>query len=359
MLDLALIIGGARYGGWERARVQRSLDQVAGSFDLVLSERWPGQPQRHAIKRGAPCVVEVGGQPMITGHLDELSISYDAQSHTITARGRDKTADLVDCCHLGEECQWQDLNLREIAQRLCKPFGIEVLAEDEVGDPFPQVSYGQGDTVFSLLGRLARLRGLVATSDEYGRLVFAAAGRKRLPGVLRLGENIKAAQMRLSERERFSRYIVKGQGQTSGGVTDSLFGDDPQEAVSPQGEASDPGVARHRPLIILAEAAGDRASFERRARWEAITRAGRSQSVSYTVAGWGPGPGELWKPNRLVRVEDSYLGLDRDLLIERVEFSLDEEGAQSRLTLVPPEAYAPKPAPDQAKEITSPLDFAP
>lgn len=359
MPDLALIISGSPYGGWERARVRRALNQLAGSFSLTLSDRWPGQPQRQALKRGAPCVLEADGRPLITGYLDEVSISYSAEAHTISAQGRDKTADLVDCCHQGEECQWTDITLLEIAQRLCQPFAIEVLAQSDVGDPFPAISYGQGETIFSLLARLARLRGLLVASDGRGRLVFSAAAQQRASGVLRLGQNIKAARMRVSERERFSRYLVKGQGQTSGPAAPPLgLGDEEaKEAGSPQGEAADPGVGRHRPLTILAEAAGDRASFERRARWEAVTRAGRSQAIDYTVAGWGPGPGKLWEPNRLVKVQDSYLGLDLDLLIERVEQSLDENGAQSQLTLVAPDAYAPKPAVDQAKQITTPLDF--
>lgn len=357
MPDLSLTISGRRYGGWEKARVQRAINQLAGSFSLTLSDRWPGQPQRQALKRGAPCLLEVGGQALITGYLDEVSISYAAESHTISAQGRGKTADLVDCCHDGQECQWKDQDLLQLAQLLCRPFDIEVLAEVEVGDPFPTVSYGQGDTIFSLLARLAQQRGLLLTSDGQGRLVITAAARERLPGALCLGQNIISGQMRVSERERFSHYIVKGQGQTSGGVADSLFEDDPKEAMSPQGQASDPGVTRHRPLVILADTAENTGSFERRARWEAVTRAGRSQSVSYTVAGWGPEPGTLWQPNRLVKVQDDYLGLDQDLLVEQVEYSLDENGAQSRLTLVPPDAYAPKPAADQAKKMKSPWDF--
>ncbi len=357
MPEISLTISGQRYGGWEKARVRRALNQLAGSFSLTLSDRWPGQPRRQALKRGAPCLLEAGGQALITGYLDEISISYEAESHTISARGRGKTADLVDCCHQGPQCQWKDLDLLQLAQTLCRPFDIEVLSEVEVGDPFPTVSYGQGDTIFSLLARLAQQRGLLLSSDGQGRLVITAAARERLPGALRLGDNIISGQIRISERDRFSRYIVKGQGQTSGGALGGLFDDDPQEAMSPQGQASDPGVRRHRPLVILADTAENSGAFERRARWEAVTRAGRSQSVSYTVAGWGPAPGVLWTPNRLIEVQDPYLGLDQDLLLEQVEYGLDQNGTQSRLTLAPPDAYAPKPAADQAKKMKSPWDF--
>jgi prophage tail gpP-like protein len=45
-----------------------------------------------------------------------------------------------------------------------------------------------------------------------------------------------------------------------------------------------------------------------------------------------------------VPVKDEYLGIDDELLIETVTYSLDEgSGSTSELTLVHPDAYIPEP----------------
>ena len=41
--DLRLEIEGALYGGWTSVSIRRGIGQVAGTFDLSVSERWPGQ----------------------------------------------------------------------------------------------------------------------------------------------------------------------------------------------------------------------------------------------------------------------------------------------------------------------------
>lgn len=363
MPDAVLRIGGQAHGGWTSIRVSTSLGQAAGGFGLGFSERHPGAPARQTVKAGAPCTVALDGVTVITGYVDGIEPSYDKESHTLTASGRDKTGDLVDCCHVGARTQWKGQDLAAIAQELCDPFGIEVNSLVDLPAPFENVSYGPGDTVLATITKLCRQREVLPISLGDGRLTLARAGQARAAGALELGKNIKAGRLSVNHAERHSQYQVKGHGKA--GAATLSFADAPKakekaaqfnKLCSPAGLVLDPVIKRHRPLVVLAEAAGDQAAFEARARWEAASRAGKSRKASYTVKGWGPAPGALWRINQLVRVTDEFLGLAEDLLIESADYSLDEQGSITTLGLVHPDAYAARPV--AAKNIKTVLDFS-
>ena len=353
-----LKVDGAAYQGWTHVRVQLGLDRLAGTFELGITDRFPGDHDKYKFKLGSRCTVGLAGQTVITGYVEAFNPSYDAQSHSITVRGRDVTGDLVDCCHLGPPVQWQGQNLAQIATAVCQPFGITVASEVEGGAAFANAKYDEGDTVHSFLVKLAKQQGLLLVSYGDGRLVITRAQARGSGGALVLGSNIRAASGQFSNQGRHSRYIVKGQGtsQSWQGLDQEAAQEFQAAYTSPMGEAIDKVIERHRPLVILAEAKGDAASFGQRARWEATVRAGKARRCSYTVAGWGPeAGGDLWRINTLVPVQDALTGLHGNYLIEQVTYSLDpDRGSTTTLGVIHPDAYAqaPKAPMDQASKIT-------
>ena len=63
-----------------------------------------------------------------------------------------------------------------------------------------------------------------------------------------------------------------------------------------------------------------------------------------TVQGWTQGNGALWPVNALVRVRSPHLGVDGDMLISQVVYSVGEDGTKSVLTLRRPDAFTPEPS---------------
>jgi prophage tail gpP-like protein len=157
-----------------------------------------------------------------------------------------------------------------------------------------------------------------------------------------LGKNVLKASGRFSWRDRYSTYTVKG--QTNG--TDDWFG---EQAAQPVGTATDTAITRHRPLTLLAEEQADTATAQTRAEWERNVRSGRSRSVTYTVQGWTHSGG-LWQLNRIVTVQDDYLGISQDLLLSGVTFRLGEGGTLADLTVCPPETFSRTPMPEPENE---------
>lgn len=328
-----LKVDGVYYGGWKSLRVTRSIEQLAGTFDLEITEGWPDNPSASPIRPGQPCELLLDGVTVITGYVDTLMIDYDANRHTLRVAGRDKTADLVDCSAVYKSGQWHNVKIDQLAEALLKPYGIKVVVEADIGKAFSSWNIQEGESVFECLERAARMRALLLTSNPAGDLVITRAGKVVLEHGLTEGENIKAARAEFSWKERFSSYVTKGQGK--------LGADGDNQHAAPKGAVTDDIINRHRPLVVLAESHSENATLRDRAEWERNVRQGRSARGSITVQGWCDPAGNLWQPNTLVPVTSAMLSLKdaAQMLIVGCTWTLDEGGTQTELAISRPEAF--------------------
>jgi prophage tail gpP-like protein len=345
--DLALFVNGKIYRGWTDISLTRAMDAIAGAFAISLTERWAGdgtvasQSTPWPILNGDKCRIELGGEAIVDGYVDQFRPSFSATDHTIEIQGRDKTGDLVDCSAFHQPDQWKNQDLLQIAKILCAPFGVTVRADVDVGPPFPTIKLQQGETVFAALDRLARFRKVLLAPDKAGGVVIARAGTTRSVTPLIQGVNILSASGSLDTTQRFSNYIVKG--QTTKSTTDDGVAESHQES-----RVTDSDVPRYRPLVLMAESGSNP---QDRATWEANVRLGRSATAKITVRGWRQTEGgTLWAPNQLVAVKSAWLRMDGDMLIRQVTYKRNgSEGTLVELDLVSPQAFSPEP-PDTTKE---------
>lgn len=329
-----LRVNSAFYGGWKSIRVQRSIEQISGAFDLEITERWPGNPSATPLRPGHACQVLLDGTPVITGYVDTVETGYDANSHSIRVTGRDKTGDLVDCSAAHKGGQWRYTKLDRLARDLVTPYGINVLVETDTGTAFESHSVMPGESVFECLDRAARMKGVLLMSNTLGDLVISRTGSKRIPAVLEEGINIKAAQGAFSWKDRHSSYAVLGQMRP--GLDDDL---DFNNGAATAATVADKVINRHRPAVILSEEHGYTGLMQTRAEWERNVRRGRGNKGSITVQGWHHSAGELWLPNTRVHVHSPLLWLDTEMLIVSCTYTLDERGTCTELAIALPEAY--------------------
>jgi prophage tail gpP-like protein len=368
--QVELYIKGRVYRGWTDIQITSAIDAIAGAFSISLTERWagdgrtPSQIEAWPILNGDPCQIKIDGELVVNGYVDQFRPSFSATSHTIEIQGRDKTCDLVDCTAYHEPDQWTNLTLLQIAQIICKPFGIPVRADVDVGEKFPTIKLQQGETAFSALDRLARFRTCLLTPDIGGGLLITRAGTMRAGMNLQQGVNIISGSGNLDTSQRFSLYVVKSQTASSpaydlapdDGDDNSpieVDGGDDAQTIHVEAKATDSGVTRYRPMVVVAETGSTSMSATARATWEANMRLGRSASAAVTVRGWRQGTSErssLWRPNLLVHVLASFLRMDGDMLIRQVTYRrTPSEGTVCDLDLVSPQAFSPEP-PDKEKE---------
>ncbi|MFN1515323.1 phage baseplate assembly protein [Vibrio owensii] len=339
--EIILKAGGNVYGGWTKISITRSLEAMSGSFDLELTWKWLGSNEKYKafvdpIKQGQACTIEIGGERVITGYIDDWVPSYDETQVIISVSGRDKTADLVDCSIDMASGQFNNQTLAQIANTVCKPFGIQVIVNTDVGEVFQRIQIEQGETPHELLSRLARQRGVLLTSDTFGNLVITRRSKQQAGVSLILGENVKAARGRFSYRQRFSNFKIKSVG--------AAFGfNDAADSVTVGGieaNVKDSEIKRYRPLIIVNEEITTADGAAKRGQWERQRSLAKSNAAEYTVTGWRiPQTGKLWNFNTLVPVLDEIIGLDKELLISSVMFSEDASGRLAVISVVEPESF--------------------
>ncbi|ATA26579.1 phage tail protein [Brenneria goodwinii] len=334
--ELTLNVDGKIWGGWTEMTINRSLDSIAGEFDLTITARWSAAAPR-SIKPGMVCYVSIGSDRVMTGYIDDFIPSYDAENVSLRVLGRDKTGDLVDSSVVDKSGQWRGQTLEQLAATICKPYGIEVINETDTGEAFTSITLEQGETGFELLDRLAKQRGVLMTSDAWGRLVITRASTTRAGVSLVLGDNILAARGRFSWRERASQYIVKGSAAAGGATWD----DQPVKVVGGrQVIVTDSEITRYRPKILVNEDNLTVGGASARGEWYKATVLGEANTTEITVAGWreNGATGALWQVNRLIPVKDVIQQMDVTWLIKTVSFMESDNGRQTVLTLVPPES---------------------
>ena len=77
---LTLLVGGQIYGGWKSVSLRLGIEQLAGVFELAITERWPEQETAWNIPPGERCEIKIGDDTVITGYVDSVAVSYDASS---------------------------------------------------------------------------------------------------------------------------------------------------------------------------------------------------------------------------------------------------------------------------------------
>ncbi len=349
---VSIVVGGQRLSGWQDVRIQRSLESVPPTFDLGLTERYPGEAGQIVIEPGDPCQIMLGADVVLTGYVDRYTASISPDQHNIRISGRGTCQDLVDCSAKTEGYQLNNHTLVGIAKKLCQPFGIQVKAPDGDGAVVPQFNIILTETPYEVIERIARWANFLVYEDTDGSLVIARVGDAEMASGFALGSNIQAADASFSMDNRYTEI---------GAVfTSTAFLNDPPPMPGALGpviqfvpgsqvfDKSFPvradGQPRMRPLIIVSEQTqNDPKIAAARARWDMARRFGRSQQVNVTCDSWRDSDGGLWELNALAPLNMPALKLtNQTWLISSVTFVRNEDGTTAELTLMPKEAFVPE-----------------
>lgn len=332
---LRLVVGGFRYEGWKSIRVVRSIESLAGSFVLDVSDRW-GEEIWPVLEEDA-CRVEIDGIVVIDGYVGKRRISASAKARTLSYVGSDRSAALVENSLDLSSWTFRNLTLFEFAAKIAKPWDIKVSVQSGLElKKRGKIVVQPGDKAYEALAREAAEEGVMLVSDAAGGIVITRAGTARATSLVE-GVNILDAAVDYDGTDRYRRYKVA----TQTAATDAAFGD----ATRVQAEATDEGVRRKdRVLVIRPHKGYNVADARRRADWEARIRAARAEPVTVVVRGWKQPDGSLWPINAITHVQASRLiGVDGDMLISQAEHTIGEQGQVTQLRLLRPDAFAPEP----------------
>lgn len=337
--ELVLNVDGENYNGWSKLDFSHSIDSGVINARIDISGPWRTGNHR-GIEEGQPAQLLLNDHLLLSGDVEDRLTDYDATDHSVSIVVKSNTADLSACTLPGRT--FTNQTLFKIAQSLCRPFGVIVVDTAKANKPFNgEVVLNEGESPWSLLEQLARSRGvrLVPTID--GKLEIALAGLQRADTGLILGENIDGGSGTFSIGERFSVVNVIATLPDDG----NLLAGDPVVI----GEAFDAGVLRYRPLTIVSHDPLTKRECAERADWHVRTQAGRGKSIVYKRQGLTQDSGTPWAVNTRVEVVDEYARIDGEQLISEVRLSRSENGDQTELRVMPPEALERTKLPDPVK----------
>lgn len=330
---LEMFVAKKIYSGWVDFKITRELNSAASSYEAELVDVWEQNQEPWRLAPGESVHFHMGGKSILTGYIDRIEASVASNQRRITSGGRSKTADLVDCSILGEEAQFSGMGLKEIAQRIAKPFGLSVSFLGDAGNAFADVKISPGETCFALLDKLARQRKLVMYPGVEGNLIFAPVGVRRSKARLVQGENVKSGTVSWDHTNRYSVYKTKSNSNNLAWLKDDSVG-----KAQPAGEATDAEVTRYRPLLLVNEVTGDDEVVRDRAAYESSMRAAQALEAEVEVQGWFQAPGVLWDVNELIQCDIGFLGIRREMLVKKIVFNKNESGTTAILTLIVKEA---------------------
>lgn len=393
-------VNGKVIHNWRNCEVGRDLADISGVFRFEFVDEDILNP---SVVLGDAIEIEIVSVVVLKGYVEAINERGNDQSLHAVASGRDITGDLVDCAaNPTGPAEYRQIMLETVVGGLMQPFGLSVDRQVATGAPFTLVALEPSDTVLGAIERLSRQRGVLVTSDGVCGLVLTQAGTTRAKDKLVFPSgNVRDIQTRRVQRH--SDVFVKGQfnsllrgikaplNVTAKPATPAATTHHTKNELAAScrlGHCIDTGVTRYRPIVHLAKsqsggsvatqnannptldgpaqghadavpaaqayrgghrrkarqktpvrAAGDPWTLEDQAAWRMRTARAHASAFVYIVPGLVNAANELWKPNQLVTVNDARNRINGDMLIGAVTWVVGEHDYETRISVVPPDAY--------------------
>ncbi|OGO02356.1 MAG: hypothetical protein A2Y72_02185 [Chloroflexi bacterium RBG_13_53_26] len=343
---MILEVNGVQYNFFTDIGVNIRMDALCREFSfgtsLVAGEVLP-------FKGGEACRVLDNDDVIVTGHIERVDIEYSSTSHTISVAGRDKTGDLLDSTLRSVSDFLPPITLKRAIQLAIKDVGAEIevidLARPESFKTATDlIAPEPGEGAFEFLEKLAKKRKVLLTSDGDGNIVITRAGTDRSAGSIQnivgaVDNNVLSSSISYDTTARFYKYTFTSSLNLVALAKAGIVV--PSHIVNQRGYAIDSSVRRSRQLALAPESSLASKDNTARAEWEANVRQSRGKLYSCVVQGHRETPGgSLWAVNKLVPVVDEFAGIEGDMRISAVAFSLDESGGSTTtLMCMPPNAF--------------------
>ncbi|MCX8962131.1 phage tail protein [Erwinia psidii] len=342
---VSLMIGGRLHSTWGRYQIDSDFLIPADAWSVTLG--LPGGTFPEDVTRGAPVLVRVGDETVMTGRIDRIQRSAARGQLTLSLSGRDGAAVLVDCA--SPVFTSRQLSLEEVIARIVKPLGVTSIRRDAEGTiQTDRVSVEPGERAWETLARAAATRGLWPWFEPDGTLVIGGPDYTA-PAVATLvlnrdggGNNLISLNETTSVNGCFSGLTVLAQGHAQGkkvSVNTEIIdvyaaGDVPQvdEVATAAGTAEngfhglkavqrDTTVPYYRPQIMVVGDADNQEQVRYRARKIMADARLTGCDLVAVVRGHRTADGTLWQPGQRVRIKSEPHGIDDIYFLMGREFT--------------------------------------
>ncbi len=339
--QVSIAIDNKIFSFWDEVTITRTIDSV-DHFDFGSPFEPSSHPLREAFRpfmyRGLK--IFVGKNRLFTGTLVDSNPNL-AETSTISASGYSLPGVLNDCNApiSAFPLEFNSMNLKQIAEAMCKPFGIAVkflsnpgaIFNEVIMNDYQQVAPKEDDKILPYLASLAQQRKQIIASDEMGNLVFRESAKTGNPvAKIQQGESpVLSVTPNLNPQEYYSHVT---------GIDPVDLGDN-GEAYSAKNTKMPAGVLR--PYTFSANHCGD-VSLMDAVKYKLGLMFANAISYDLAVDTWKDQNGKLWIPNTtlLLKAPRAMIYNYYEFLIKEVVLTKSITGKTAKLTLVMPGAYS-------------------
>ena len=327
--DLTIIVNG-REIKTIGARILRTMNTASDAWKATV--KWDPGADASLDARLKPYAYPlaqayIGNELMVSGLLYNTKPQLTNAGSQNEIEGFSFTADAIDST-LKPPYEKSNINLKQRAEELIKPLGINVVFDEGVdpGGVFDRITAREGDTIFQHLLSLATQRNLLISSTPVGDFLFTKTKITKPVATLEEGSgNILDFSAEFNGRKRFNIYRALGKSPKGNKI----------------GISKDNKVPRARFVTFSANETID-GDIQRVADWRRSKQLADALTIPLPVSGWYNSSGKLWRENTMVEVVSPTLGIEKGFtfLINQVEYVQENSGRTAILSIVPPQVYS-------------------
>lgn len=320
-------------------------DSVASGFTFDFYFKPDNAEHKTLFKPGTfkRCVVEHEGELLITGTLLSDGMQQSNAKELSGAGGYSLPGVLEDCTIPTSlyPLQSDGLSLRQIAQKLIKPFGLTMVVDSSVSSlmdgTFKTTTADEKQTIKSYLTELAAQKNINITHNAKGQLVFTRVRTKQAPvldfdfsanGPFGSAQGPRATKIArtFNGQAMHSEITVQKQADSDGGNAGESIISNPYCK----------GVFRP---IVRTQSSGNDISTADAAR-NALADELKNLKFTIDIPHWKP-EDKIILPNNIITViaPEVYLYKKTRLFIESIAYTGNEKIDTAVLTCVVPEVY--------------------
>ena len=321
---MILKIGNRSIDLYNTVNVTLSYDSVASAFSMSVFFDPNNADQKAMFKPGryAEVTLDHEGEVLITGTLLIIKFASEAEYQLAQLSGYSKTGVLEDCeiPTSSYPLQSDKLSLKEIAEKVVKPFGLKVIIDpavaSKVSRPLPKSTASDSQSIKGYLSEIAGQKHVMVTHDQYGNLVLTEAKTTQSPIFdFTPGTYLKASldfdgQQMHNEVTIQKQATLKHKGNTGQASVKNPYCNvfRPKTARQTSGEIVDTGNAARNMLSDELKAI----------------------SVRIEVQGWKLG-NKIIRPNNIVTIisPENYIYKKTRLFIQSVSFTGKSNGDET------------------------------
>lgn len=329
--DISILINGKLYTGFTGYRLQFNTDTLdAFSFSAPWDDDDPALHEAFKPFRFSRCSVYYDRNLVFAGTLLSSAPEVSPDSRTITIQGYPVCGVLNDVCLPSTKFppSYNGMNLQQIADDCCGPFGITTDFSTTPGESFESVEYEPGKKIFEFLKGLAEQRGFIFTNTPAGMLKFWIPPVEPVTATFKEGDApFISCKPSFSAQNMYSH--ITGYTKTDAENDSASFTYENKYLIKA-------GIFRPTSFV---SSDGNQASIEA----EVMAKAGRmyASCMSYqiTVHGHKDRNGNLYRKNMSVSVyaPGAMIYRETKFQVDKVELvRSDSEGNQAVLSLILP-----------------------